>query len=237
MEISVRMILCMAYSDIITVRAKILVFYKLNEGFTVFSYRFDRWFCSFWLSLPLMKTEFQKMRSEELYDFSDAEINQSAIHAKEACLRLNRLSLSSPDYREALQDLIPGIPDSTCVCPPFHCDHGNGIIMGENTFLNYNCVILDGATVTIGNDVKIGPGCQLVTPQHPIDYAARRGTCETSYPIEVGDDTWLGAGVIVCPGVKIGKRCIIAAGSVVIRDIPDDSMAAGNPAVVKKSLR
>jgi maltose O-acetyltransferase len=183
-----------------------------------------------------MKTEFQKMRSEELYDFSDPEIHASLVHAKEACLRLNQLTISSPGYREALRDVVPGIPDSTSICPPFYCDHGNGITIGERSFLNYGCVILDGARVIIGNDVKIGPNCQLLTPQHPIGYEARRGTCETSYPVEIGDDTWLGGGVVVCPGVKIGKRCIIAAGSVVIRDIPDDSMAAGNPAIVKKGL-
>lgn len=181
-------------------------------------------------------TEFEKMRSEQLYDFSDPEIYRSLLHGKEACQRLNQLTLTSPGYREALCDLIPGIPESSEICPPFHCDHGNGITMGENSFINYNCVILDGGRVTIGHDVKIGPCCQLVTPQHPYNYLERRGTRETSHPISIGDDTWLGTGVIVCPGVTIGKRCIIAAGSVVIRDIPDDCMAAGNPAVVKKRL-
>ena len=176
------------------------------------------------------------MRSQELYDFSDPEIMAGLVHAKEACLKLNRLTITSPGYREALREVVPGIPDDAEICPPFQCDHGTGIKIGARSFINYNCVILDGATVTIGEDVKIGPCCQLVTPQHPVDFKARRGTCETSYPIEIGDDTWLGAGVIVCPGVKIGRRCIIAAGSVVIRDIPDDCMAAGNPAVVKRKL-
>lgn len=181
-------------------------------------------------------TEFEKMRSQQLYDFSDAEIHRSLVHAKETCLRLNQLTLTSPGYRDILRELVPGIPDTSEICPPFHCDHGNGIIIGERTFLNYNCVILDGAWVRIGNDVKIGPNCQLMTPQHPVNYLERRGTRETSYPITIGDDTWLGAGVIVCPGVNIGRRCIIAAGAVVTHDIPDDCMAAGVPAVVKKKL-
>ena len=184
-----------------------------------------------------MKTEFQKMRSQELYDFADPEINASLVHAKEACLRLNSLTMSSPGYRQALLEVIPNVPETSAVCPPFHCDHGHGIVIGDNSFLNYGCVILDGAMVTIGNDVKIGPGCQLLTPQHPVDYRERRGTQETSYPITSGDDTWLGGGVIVCPGVSIGKRGVIAAGSVVIRYIPDDCLAAGNPAVIKKRLR
>lgn len=184
-----------------------------------------------------MKTEFEKMRSEEFYDFSKPEIAKSLDHAKVLCTRLQTLSINSPEYREVIEDLIPGIPKSSTICPPFHCDHGNGISIGECSFLNYNCTILDGGRVSIGSNVKIGPNCQLYTPQHPFDYMQRRGTCETAYPIEIGDDTWLGGGVIVCPGVKIGKRCIIGAGSVVTKDIPDDCMAAGNPAQVKKHLR
>lgn len=90
--------------------------------------------------------------------------------------------------------------------------------------------------VTLGHDVKIGPACQLLTPQHPMDYQNRRGTRERALPITIGDDTWLGGGVIVCPGVSIGRRCVIGAGSVVVHDIPDDCMAAGNPAVVKRHL-
>lgn len=184
-----------------------------------------------------MATEFEKMRSEQLYDFSDPEINRSLLHAKETCLLLNQLTLTSPRYREVLRELVPGIPDSSSICPPFHCDHGNGIRMGENSFINYNCTILDGAYVTIGHDVKIGPDCHILTPQHPKDYIARRGTRETSFPVEIGDDTWLGGNVTVLPGVRIGARCIIGAGAVVVNDIPDDSLAVGNPAVVKKSLK
>lgn len=184
-----------------------------------------------------MKTEYEKMRSEELYDFSDPEIARSLDHAKDACLKLSAMTLTTPGYRETIRDLIPDIPDSSAICPPFHCDHGTGIHIGENTFLNYNCTILDGGNVTIGHDVKIGPNCQIFTPQHPKNYLERRGTHETSYSVTIGDDTWLGGGVIVCPGVHIGKRCIIGAGAVVVNDIPDDCMAAGNPAVVKKRLK
>lgn len=181
-------------------------------------------------------TEFEKMRSERLYDFSDAEILASLAHAKEVCARLQMLTIDSREYRELIQELIPGIPDDSTVCPPFHCDHGNGIRMGHHVFINYNCVVLDGATVTFEDYVKVGPACQFYTPQHPMDYGARRKPQETSYPIVIGEDSWLGGGVVVLPGVKIGKRCIIGAGSVVVHDIPDDSLAVGNPCEVKRSL-
>ena len=108
--------------------------------------------------------------------------------------------------------------------------------MGEGVFINANCTFLDGGGISIGDHTLIGPNCQLYTPHHPTDYLERRKPVETGKAIRIGDDCWLGGGVIVCPGVTIGNRCIIAAGSVVTRDIPDDSLAAGNPAVVKRKL-
>ena len=181
-------------------------------------------------------TEFEKMRSQVLYDFTKPDVQASLHHAKVLCAKLQSMTIDDEDYRETIEDLIPGIPKDSTICPPFHCDHGNGIKIGSNVFVNYNCTMLDGGGITIGDNVLIGPNCQLYTPQHPMDYVARRNPIETAYPVEIGEDTWLGGGVIVCPGVKIGRRCIIAAGSVVAHDIPDDSLAAGNPAVVKKSL-
>lgn len=182
-------------------------------------------------------TEFEKMRSRQLYDFSDAEIYKSLDHAKKLCARLQTVTITDDCYREMIEDLLPGIPEDSVVCPPFHCDHGNGITVGCNVFVNYNCTMLDGGRITLGDNVKIGPHCQLYTPQHPMDHVLRRETKETAYPITIGEDTWLGGGVIVCPGVTIGKRCVIAAGSVVTRDVPDDCLAAGNPAVVKRKIQ
>lgn len=184
-----------------------------------------------------MKTEKEKMLSTELYNFSDPEIQESLIHAKKVCARLGTMSIYDDDYREVMEDLIPGIPKTATVCPPFRCDHGSGITMGEHVFVNYCCVMLDGGGITIGRNTLIGPNCQLYTPQHPMDYVERRETKETAYPITIGDDCWLGGSVVVCPGVTIGDRCIIAAGSVVTKDIPSDSLAAGVPAVVKRSLK
>ncbi len=183
-----------------------------------------------------MKTEFEKMRSEELAYFSDPEIQRSLIHAKAVCARLQTMSIYDDDYRPVIEDLIPGIPASVTVCPPFRCDHGSGIQLGEGVFINYNCVFLDGGYIRIGKHTLIGPNCQLYTPQHPIDYIERREEKEYAHPITIGEDCWLGGGVIVCPGVTIGNRCIVAAGSVVTKDIPDDSLVAGNPATIKRRL-
>ena len=189
------------------------------------------------LVLKPMKTEYEKMRSQELYYFSDPEIHASLVHAKKVCARLRSMTIYDEDYRQVIEELIPGIPQSTSICPPFHCDHGTGIILGENVFMNYDCIMLDGGYIRIGKHTLIGPHCQFYTPQHPMDYVERREEKETAYPITIGEDCWLGGNVVVCPGVTIGNRCIIAAGSVVTKDIPDDSLAAGVPAVVKRSLK
>ena len=189
------------------------------------------------LVLKPMKTEYEKMRSQELYYFSDPEIHASLVHAKKVCARLRSMTICDDDYRQVIEELIPGIPQSTTICPPFHCDHGTGIILGENVFMNYDCIMLDGGYIRIGKHTLIGPHCQFYTPQHPMDYVERREEKETAYPITIGEDCWLGGNVVVCPGVTIGYRCIIAAGSVVTKDIPDDSLAAGVPAVVKRSLK
>lgn len=176
------------------------------------------------------------MRSGELADLSDPQIRRESKHAKALCARLQAMSIYDETYRSVIGELIPGIPEDTVVCPPFHCDYGNGIILGEKVFINYGCTFLDGGYIRIGKHTLIGPNCQLYTPHHPMDPIERRKESEYAYPITIGEDCWLGGGVIVCPGVTIGDRCVIAAGSVVTRDIPSDSLAAGNPAIVKRKL-
>ncbi len=181
-------------------------------------------------------TELEKMRSGEWVDFTVPELQEHIIRTKRLCTQLQTMDIYSPDYGEVMKELIPDFPADATICPPFHCDYGNGIRLGKNVFINYDCIFLDGAYITIGDNVLIGPGCKLMTPVHPTDYVARRKPVEYAKPITIGNDTWLGGGVVVVPGVTIGERCIIAAGSVVVKDIPDDCMAAGNPAVVKKRL-
>lgn len=182
-------------------------------------------------------TEYEKMRNGEYYDFTQEEVLARYAKAKKLCSKLQTMTIFDDDYRSVIEELIPGIPKSSTISPPFVCDHGDGIRLGENVFINYNGTMVDGGIITIGANTQIGPNCQFLTPNHPFDYIERRKTIEKCLPITVGEDCWLGGGVIVCPGVKIGDRCIIGAGSVVTKDIPSDSLAVGNPAKVIKRLK
>lgn len=183
-----------------------------------------------------MKTEIEKMRSGELANMSSPELQESFMHCKQLLAEMRMLSIYDESYRGLLEKLVPDIPETSLICPPFYCDHGHGIRLGKQVFVNANCTFLDGAYITIGDHTLIGPNVQIYTPHHPVDYIERRTSKEYAYPVTIGEDCWIGGGVIICPGVKIGNRCIIGAGSVVTKDIPDDSLAVGNPAIIKKKL-
>lgn len=183
-----------------------------------------------------MKTEIEKMRNGEWADMSVPEIQKSFIHAKGLLAKMRMLNTYDEEYRELLETLVPDIPASSLICPPFHCDHGHGIRLGEHVFVNANCTFLDGGYITIGDHTLVGPNVQIYTPHHPIDYIERRTSKEFAFPVTIGRDCWIGGGAIICPGVTIGDRCIIGAGSVVVHNVPSDSIAVGNPASVKKNL-
>lgn len=123
-----------------------------------------------------------------------------------------------------------------CVEPPFRIDYGVNFRVGRNFFANFNCTVLDCAPITVGDNVFLGPGVQLYTAAHPLDAAERRRT-EFARPISIGDDVWIGGAAIVLPGVRIGSRVVVAAGSVVSKDVEDDVVVAGVPAKVTKKLR
>lgn len=183
-------------------------------------------------------SELDKMAAGELYDFSSPEVTESLRRRRRLQERFNNTSFDDKEaYDAALTALIPHRHPTACIMPPFHCDHGTPIRLGEGVFINAGCTFLDSGGITVGAHTLIGPDCRLYTPQHPTDYIERRRPVERGLRIEIGEDCWLGGNVTVCPGVKIGNRCIIGAGSVVVRDIPDDSLAAGNPAIVKRKLR
>lgn len=183
------------------------------------------------------KSEFEKMRSAQMYSYFDAEIADSLRKAELSCARFNRTCMEDPDYRPALENLIPGIPESSFIAPPFRCDHGHGIHIGEDVIVNVGATMLDGGDITIRDHVKIGPNCSFYTSIHPMDYLERRKPQETCKPITIGEDVWLGGNVVVCGGVSIGARSVIGAGSVVTRDIPEDCFAAGNPCRVIRKLK
>ena len=181
-------------------------------------------------------TEWNKMRSGEMYDWTDPVIDRSLRRSRLACEKFNCSGIDHDDYRHLLQEMVPGVADSVTILPPFHCDHGNGLHLGEGVFVNYNGMFLDAGDITIGAHTLIGPNCSLYTPQHPMDFRQRRKSLESAFPITIGEDCWLGGNVTVCPGVTIGDRCVIGAGSVVTHDIPSDSLAAGNPCRVIRKL-
>lgn len=186
--------------------------------------------------LALTNAEIRKMRNGEWPDFSDAGMQAGFKHAKQLLAKLRTMSTYDEGYRAVLEALIPDIPASAVICPPFHCDHGHGIILGEHVFINANCTFLDGAYIHIGAHTLIAPNVQIYTPHHPLDYRLRREGREYAYPVTIGADCWIGGGAVICPGVTIGDRCVIGAGSVVTEDIPDDSLAVGNPCRVIRRL-
>ena len=185
------------------------------------------------------KTELEKLLAGEQYDYSDAEIEQ--LHAKAYFLAMkinNNLSFDSLNEMKQLQkELLPNMDESSTVLPPFRCDLGFRIKIGRNVTVNQNCTFLDNAPIEIGDNCLIGPDCHFYTPQHPFDYEQRRKPVEKSLPIKIGADTWIGGNVTVCPGVTIGERCIVGAGSVVTHDVESDTMVAGNPARVIRSMK
>ena len=186
----------------------------------------------------MIMTEYEKMLHNLPYDYTDKEVQENILRAYYAMRDLNQCGAWDMDeLHRCIHALIPDAHPSVIICPPFHCDHGNRISIGEGSMVNFNGVFLDGGGITIGAHTLIGPNCQLLTPDHPHDYMERRQTIETGLPIRIGDDCWLGGGVIVCPGVTIGNRVIVGAGSVVTHDIPDDVVVAGNPArIIKTSV-
>lgn len=183
-------------------------------------------------------TEKEKCALGQLYDVNyDAELLAERRRCKVLCHRYNSVS---PDDEALLSDLIRSLFGATgrrfTIEQPFHCDYGYNIEIGENFFANFNCVILDEAKVTFGDNVFVAPNCGFYTAGHPLDSERRNLGLEYARPITVGDNVWIGAAVSVLPGVTIGHDSVIGAGSVVNRDIPPYSLAAGNPCRVIRKI-
>jgi maltose O-acetyltransferase len=184
-----------------------------------------------------MRSEREKMVAGELYDPLDQELCADRRRARLLCKAFNETRDDEPEERMRLIDeLIPFAGKGVWIEPPFFCDYGHNIALGDKVFFNFNCVVLDVAPVRIGSGVLFGPAVQIYAATHPLRAAERRTGLELSGAIEIGDEAWIGGGAIVCPGVRIGARSVIGAGSVVTRDIPDDVFAAGNPCRVVREI-
>jgi maltose O-acetyltransferase len=183
-----------------------------------------------------MKSEREKMLSGERYDPLCPELVRLRERARDLCQELNGSRESQTEVRRrVLVELLGAGGDSAWIQPPFYCDYGSNIVLGERVFFNFNCVVLDVCRVVIGEFSMFGPAVQIYTATHPMNARERR-TREFGKPIEIGADVWVGGGAIICPGVTIGPRSIIGAGSVVTRDIEEGVFAAGNPCRVIREI-
>ena len=184
-----------------------------------------------------MRSQRERMLSGEPYRSDDPEL----VADRQACQRLLEVFNASPAADErsqhVLYQLFGSLGEGSVILPRLQCDYGAQIAVGAGCFINYDAILLDCASITIGDHVSIGPRAQLATALHPVDdYEARRAGWESAAPIVLGDNVWLAAGVIVCPGVMVGANSGIGAGSVVISDIPPGVLAVGNPCRVIREL-
>lgn len=185
-----------------------------------------------------MKTEKEKMLKGELYDASDPQLAAERRQARLLMKEFNDSRDNEPDLRTGiLKKLIGSAGNELWIEPPFYCDYGSNIRVGDKVFFNFNCVVLDVMPVTIGSNVLFGPNVQIYTATHPLEWEVRAKWLEFAKPITIGSDVWVGGGAIINPGISIGDRTVIGAGSVVTKDIPSDVFAAGNPCRVIRSLK
>lgn len=182
-------------------------------------------------------TEKEKMLAGELYDAQDPQLVAERRRARGLVARLNASADAERELRASiLRELLGAVGEGVWIEPPFFCDYGGNIRLGDRVFFNFNCVVLDVARVTIGSDTMFGPAVQIYTATHPMDFQLRRAGQEFGKPVTIGSDVWVGGGAIILPGVTIGARSVIGAGSVVTKDVPEGAFAAGNPCRVVRLL-
>ncbi|MEJ8574606.1 sugar O-acetyltransferase [Microbaculum marinum] len=182
----------------------------------------------------MSRTEKQKMLAGELYDAGDPELQADQSACRAWLVRYNATLGEPPAVRRVLlRERLAAVGSGATVRPPFHCDYGYNIRLGDGVFLNFNCVILDVVEVAIGDRTQIGPGVQILAADHPRDEDTRRTMLEFGRPVRIGADVWIGGGALILPGITIGDGALIGAGSVVTRDVPAGARAYGNPARVR----
>ncbi|MFI6874607.1 sugar O-acetyltransferase [Streptomyces sp. NPDC050400] len=177
------------------------------------------------------RTNLERMLAGELYIADDPQIAERQQRAVRLAARYQAAYVEDAHAAgPVLAELLGSVGDEVHVRPPLNVDYGSNITIGARTFVNYNLTALDVAAIVIGEDCQIGPNVQLLTPTHPLEPQPRRDKLEAAQPITIGDNVWLGGGVIVCPGVTIGDNSVIGAGAVVTKDVPANVVAVGNPA-------
>jgi maltose O-acetyltransferase len=186
---------------------------------------------------PDGRSQRERMLAGDLYIADDPELVAQMRHAAKLTHLFNTSDPADPLARVAvLRELVGALGEGAEVRPPFWCDYGYHITIGARTFINYGAVLLDVAPITIGADVQVGPNVQFLSATHPVEAAARRAKWESAKPITIGDNVWLGGGVIILPGVSIGENTVVGAGAVVTKDLPANVVAVGNPARVSRTL-
>ncbi len=184
-----------------------------------------------------MKSEKEKMLAGLPYKAFGEELLNERQHAKELVFDFNHLRPSEVKKRnEILKQLLGKTQQNFFIEPPFRCDYGYNIELGNNFYSNYNLIILDCAKVTIGNNVLIGPNVGLYTAGHPVHFEKRNEEFEYAFPITIGNNVWIGGNVVINPGVTIGNNSLIGSGSVVTKDIPSNAIALGNPCKVYRKI-
>ena len=182
------------------------------------------------------KTEREKMTNGEPYFTNDPQLMEDKKNARILCSRLNNSPEDESLRKEILEELLGGCGERISVKPPFHCDYGYNIFVGDDLFLNFDCVFLDAAPIRIGEHCMIGPKTCIYAINHSLDAESRKEKIGIPAPVVIGDNVWIGGGVTILPGVTIGDNTVIAAASVVTKSFPDHVMIAGNPARIIKHI-
>ncbi len=183
------------------------------------------------------RTMRERMLAGDPYVADDPELAEANAAALDLVAAYNATTVRQrPLRRQLLERLLGAVGEDTEIRPPLYVDYGTQIRIGARCFANFGLVALDVAAITVGDDVQIGPNVQLLTPTHPVEAEPRRRKEEAARPITIGDNVWLGGGVIVLPGVSIGADTVVGAGAVVTRDLPAGVVAVGNPARVVRTL-
>lgn len=182
-------------------------------------------------------TELEKLDAGLEYSFRDEEVDARKLHAVLGCQKLNAISVLDYEAREeAIRELFGSVGENPAVLPVFNCDNGKNIHVGDNFLANYNVIILDIAEFRAGNDVMIGPNTLITTVNHPLSPMKRRNAMAQAKPVIIGNDVWIGGNVTILPGVNIGDNVVIAAGAVVTKDVPSNSLVGGVPAKVIREI-